>query len=443
MNPLLVGIEIPGWLAGLPWDLIMIPITTAIIGYYTNWLGIKMLFYPINLHGIRVPGLQKIASLLPRKIQQIPGIREGVIGWQGIIPSKAEKMGSIAVDKGIKKLGSEREFYEQLDPDAISEHILATAEEDIHEVTEEVIRQHYGRTWESLPPGVQEEIHDRVEAQLPVIIEEVTANIGEHIDDLLDVKLMVVNHLKENPKLVNRIFTEVGEKELNFLINIGFWMGLVTGVFINIPLYLVCNGAWWTLPSSAFIGGYISNWVALKMIFRPYEEYRIGPFRIQGLFIKRQPDVSAAYSSIIADEIITMAHVGENLLYGKQSDRTRQMIQRAVNPVLESTLGRASTAVEYGGGSQQYESIRAAAATEGIDYAEQTLQDEQFSQERAEDMKALLTERMQELPPTDYTMTLRSAFEEDEWLLEWVIGGGVGFCSGVVQLAFVTALAAA
>lgn len=442
MNPLLFGIEVPGWLAGLPWNLIVIPITTAIIGYYTNWLGIKMLFYPIDLYGIRVPGLQKLANLLPRKIQQIPGIREGVIGWQGIIPSKAEKMGSIAVDKGITKLGNEREFYEQLDPDAISEHILATAEEDIHEVTEEVVRQHYGQTWESLPPGVREEIHDRVEAQLPIIIEEVTDNIGEHIDDMLDVKLMVVNHLKENPRLVNRIFTEVGDRELNFLINMGFWMGLVTGIFINIPLYLAFPHSWWTLPSSAFVGGVISNWVALKMIFRPYEEHRIGPFRIQGLFIKRQPDVSAAYSSIIADDIITMAHVGENLLYGKQSDRTRQMIQRAVNPVLESTLGRASVAVEYGGGSQKYDAIRSAAATEGIDYAEQTLQDDEFSQERADAMKDLLTERMQELPPTDYTMTLRSAFKEDEWLVEWVIGGLVGMGSGVVQLALVFALSA-
>jgi len=33
-------------------------------------------------------------------------------------------MGSIAVDKGLTKLGTPSEFYEQLDPNAIAEHIL-------------------------------------------------------------------------------------------------------------------------------------------------------------------------------------------------------------------------------------------------------------------------------------------------------------------------------
>jgi len=46
----------------------------------------------------------------------------GGLGWQGIIPSRAAKMGSIAVDKGIAKLGSPSDFYEQLDPERIAEH---------------------------------------------------------------------------------------------------------------------------------------------------------------------------------------------------------------------------------------------------------------------------------------------------------------------------------
>ena len=57
-------------------------------------------------------------ALLPRKVQQVPGIMNGGLGWQGIIPSRAAKMGSIAVDKGIAKLGSPAEFYQKLEPEA-------------------------------------------------------------------------------------------------------------------------------------------------------------------------------------------------------------------------------------------------------------------------------------------------------------------------------------
>ena len=65
-----------------------------------------MLFNPSASRASRCPGLRPLVAFLPRKIQQIPGVMQGGVGWQGIIPSRAAKMGSIAVDKGIAKLGS-------------------------------------------------------------------------------------------------------------------------------------------------------------------------------------------------------------------------------------------------------------------------------------------------------------------------------------------------
>ena len=49
---------------------------------------------------------------------------QGGIGWQGIVPARAAKMGSIAVDKAIAKLGTPAEFYQELEPDKIAEHIV-------------------------------------------------------------------------------------------------------------------------------------------------------------------------------------------------------------------------------------------------------------------------------------------------------------------------------
>src|SRR5947199_9882560 len=96
--------------------LITVPLFTAVIRYVKNWTGVLMLFYPLQFRGVRVPGLSRLAGRFPRKVQQVPGIMNGGLGWQGIIPSRAAKMGSIAVDKGIAKLGSPAEFYEKLDP---------------------------------------------------------------------------------------------------------------------------------------------------------------------------------------------------------------------------------------------------------------------------------------------------------------------------------------
>ena len=97
--------------------LITVPIVPGVIGYTTNWTGVLMLFYPVHFRGWRAPWLQRIARWLPYKVRQVPGLMIGGIGWQGIVPSRAAKMGSLAVDSGIAKLGTPKEFFTQLDPE--------------------------------------------------------------------------------------------------------------------------------------------------------------------------------------------------------------------------------------------------------------------------------------------------------------------------------------
>ena len=124
---------------------------------------------------------------------------QGGVGWQGIIPSRAAKMGSIAVDKGIAKVGGPADFYEQLEPDSIAEHILETSRDDIRELVERTMQREHPQLWNDLPPQIREAVHERVQRQLPEIVHEVTDEIGENIDQLLDVKLMVIRHIEAQP----------------------------------------------------------------------------------------------------------------------------------------------------------------------------------------------------------------------------------------------------
>src|SRR6201993_4823468 len=119
--------------------LITIPFFTGLIGWLINWTGLIMLFNPVRMYGVRIPGLMEVATLLPRKLQEIPGWMEGKLGWQGIVPARAAKMGSIAVDKAIAKLGTPAEFYQQLQPDKIAEHIVRLFQPQIPEIVDDPI----------------------------------------------------------------------------------------------------------------------------------------------------------------------------------------------------------------------------------------------------------------------------------------------------------------
>src|SRR5918911_3354955 len=151
-------------------SLVTIPLFSAAIGYVTNWTGVWMLFNPVRFAGFRLPGLRLLAQVLPRRVQQIPGLMVGGIGWQGIIPSRAAKMGSIAVDKGIAKVGGSQEFYDRLDRERIAQHILASSKAEIRDLVERVMAREHPQLWRDLPPGLRERIHRRVEQQLPTIV---------------------------------------------------------------------------------------------------------------------------------------------------------------------------------------------------------------------------------------------------------------------------------
>jgi uncharacterized membrane protein YheB (UPF0754 family) len=270
--------------------LATIPLFTGAIGYVINWTGVWMLFNPVHFKGLRFPGIAPLARLLPRKLQEIPGIMHGGVGWQGIVPSRAAKMGSIAVDKGIAKVGSPGEMYQQLEPDKIAEHIIATSQRDIRDVVERIMRREHAQLWDDLPPRAKEAVHARVQEQLPDIVRDVTDEIGANIDQLLDVKLMVIRRMEEHPELANRVFQDVGQRELRLMINFGFIFGFLLGIPVAFITHIYPH--WWVLPVLGIVVGWITNLWAMMMIFEPVEPRKIGPFTMHGLFLRRQPEVA-------------------------------------------------------------------------------------------------------------------------------------------------------
>ena len=97
--------------------------------------------------------------------------------------------------------------------------------------------------------------------------------------------------------------------------------------------------------------GYVTNLLAIKMIFEPVEPRQIGPFKLHGLFLRRQPEVAEVYGEIIADDIVTIGNIGDELLNGPRSDRTRQMIETAMRPAIDRAVGPARTAVRVAVGT--------------------------------------------------------------------------------------------
>jgi uncharacterized membrane protein YheB (UPF0754 family) len=410
--------------------LVTIPIVTGVIGYTTNWTGVLMLFYPVHFRGLRAKWLQSAARLLPHKLRQIPGIMVGGIGWQGIVPSRAAKMGSLSVDSGIAKLGTPREFFRQLDPEKIAEQIVLSTQPEIPSLVARVMQRENPQLWSNLPPRVRGMVIQRVQQQLPEIVHSLTDQIAEHIDQLIDVKLMVIKRFE--PELANRVFLSMGRRELKFIQNFGFVFGFLLGIPVAALTHFVTY--WWLLPILGVIVGYVTNWVALWMIYEPAEPWRLGPLRWQGLFIRRQAEVADVYASIVADDILTVSEFGNELLHGPRSDRTRALIERAMRPAIDRATGPLRPAVRVAVGAREYDAIRRSFAAEPVEQLMVPLSDPEFSRTQSATMRKLIAERMREMASSDFADMLRTATREDEWLL-LAHGAVLGFAGGLIHLA--------
>ncbi len=409
-----------------------IPVFTGVIGWLINWTGLMMLFSPVNFRGVTIPGMRQLSRVLPRKLQEVPGILQGGLGWQGIVPARAAKMGSIAVDKAIAKLGTPKEFYEQLEPDQIAEHIVQVFEPEMPEMIEQIISREHPALWRDLPPRARQAVIARVQAQLPTVVRTVTGEIGVHIDQLLDPKIMVINHFQKNPALVVRIFRDFGQRELNLMVAFGF----VFGFGLGIPVAMIDHwfAQWWLLPVLGVVVGWVTNALGMWLIFEPPEPRRILGIKVHGLFLRRQSEAAEVYAQIIAEDVINLENIGDFLLDGPRGDRTRQMLAEAMRPAIDRAAGPVRGAVRVAVGPRRFDNIREAVALEAVDRTIKPFRDPEFSRRQAGKIRALVATRTKELPPRDFVEMMRSAIKEDEWML-YAHGAIMGFGGGLLHLA--------
>ena len=128
----------------------------------------------------------------------------------------------------------------------------------------------------------------------------------------------------------------------------------------------------------------------MLLIFEPVEPRRIGPLKLHGLFLRRRDEVADVYAEIIAEDIVNLANIGDHLLYGPRSDRTRQMLETALRPAVDRATGPARSAVRVAVGTREYDSIRDSVATEAVEYTMTPFTDQDFNRRQAERIKELL-----------------------------------------------------
>ncbi|WP_171289841.1 DUF445 domain-containing protein [Acinetobacter baumannii] len=394
------------------WLYVSIPFMSGLIGYVTKVIAIQMMFSPLEFKGIKP-----------------------FFGWQGIVPRKAEKMATTAVELMTAKLIKPEEIFARLDPKRIAIEIekpLMAAAEDI---TREVAQEYQPGLWEGMPEFARQRLIRRVQSKAPEIVEHIMSEVQRDVNRYFDIKHLVISNLLKDKRLLNNIFKRVGKQEFKFFSNVGFVFGFGIGV-IQMLCWIVTQGKYpWMLPLFGGFVGFFSDWIALQMMFRPLYPKKILGYTWQGLFIKRQNEVAADYAALISKQLLTSRHMMEELFSGTHSARVIELVNRHVKQEIDMQAGVIRPLVVYAIGGEKYQNMKTQVAERIMQQLPETMKYVESYAEDAMNIRNTLIERMQKLTPSEFEGMLRPAFKEDEWALI-AVGAVLGFVVGELQIQF-------
>ncbi|HCL59068.1 MULTISPECIES: membrane protein [Acinetobacter] len=415
------------------WAVLSIIPVTAFVTWAHVWMALKMVFYPINFWGFHVG--------------PVP------VGWQGIVPRKAGRISGIITDNTLSKLGSIQEFLQAMDPDDMARIIGEQVGFELEHLIDEVMMDRNAVLWENLPYSIKRRIYAQAHKQLPQVLKELVTELTMNVESLVDMRDMVVSQMEGDRRLMVRMFLKVGQKEINFIWHISALIGMFFGLFQMVVWFVV---PWhWTVPFWAAIWGFLTNWIAIWMVFNPVEPHyikypqffkrtadhrfpwikpvipRIGTYNIQGAFMKRQEEVSDVFASVVTEDLITLKSIMTEMMYGGKKDKTRRIVKRHINEIMETPLVR--TSLQLSLGPKEYAKLKTDLIDRSIEITMVPVSDPAFNASRAQKIYQMFRDRIRDLTPNEFQNLLRPAFQEDEWILI-VLGGVTGFVAGLIHL---------
>ncbi len=385
--------------------VLLIPFIAGFIGWFTNWLAVKATLFPVEFVGI--PPL---------------------FGWQGVIPKNAEEM-SLSFSQLIhEKLVNIEEIFS-----GISHEDNEELDRIVEDVSREIIREFSTNiapeSWDRAREKLRDYINTLVRRNVRSVTVEILERMGKEAADFIDIDAIVRDAMVEDRALLGRVLLEIAGPEFKFIERSGLWFGFLFGVF-QMLAWIVYPAAW-VLPAAGFLVGYVTNWLALNLIFEPREPKQIGPFRIQGVFIKRQREVATSFADVIAERVLNAEQMVKHLTDGPSRDRVLGILEDQVQESMKAYERDAMVAMLVS------KDKLAEAKADLLDRVRNANMSDSGQikafADQSHHIHAQLEENLASLDAAEFSGILRPVFQKDEWKLV-LAGGVIGTGIGALQI---------
>jgi uncharacterized membrane protein YheB (UPF0754 family) len=401
----------PSWIA----ILAAVPLVTAFVGWVTNWCAVQMIFWPEQFRGI------------------------GRFGWQGIVYRHNRKFAEGAADLAAGSLLTAHDVTDRLDPEEIGElyeHAFGAEAPTILRACWDVVRP---GLWDDLPGVVQDLVVGQVRRDGREALRDGYHRFRDNEEEIIDLHALAVDTLtRDGGRNMANLVKEFGAKELRFIVRYGGVFGLLIGL-VEAALWSIFQTPW-LLPLVGGAVGLGTNWLAIQMIFRPYEPTRyFGLVTYQGLFPARQQEIARDYAKVSARDVVTAHNLLGQMTHGEAGDRLAGLVADSIREHFDERVEPLRGPFPLTLLAPLLERIKETILEQVLVALPHLRPEFEAYLDRKLDVEGLIRERLSGLTKREFERILRGVFEEDEWTLI-ALGGVLGALIGVGQALLLGAL---
>ena len=282
---------------GINWLIYLsMPFVAAFVGWSTKIVALQMVYRPLEFKGV------------------------GPIGWQGIVPRRAGKVGSKTIELLTSNLLKPEELLERIDAAEAVEALRGPLVRAVDEISRDIAEQIRPGLWDILPEVARKAVQARVHAQAPRIIENMLNEMKADLSRYVDLQFLAVNTLVRNKDKLVKLICGLSEDAMAFFRRSGIYFGLGIGLVQMVAWALFRNP--WIMPAFGFAVGFISDYIALNMLFRPVQPTKyLGFIPFQGLLHAQRDKITRDYAKILVDDLFSPQILFDGVNNGPGSDK--------------------------------------------------------------------------------------------------------------------------
>ena len=191
------------------------------------------------------------------------------------------------------------------------------------------------------------------------------------------------------------------------------------------------------LPVIAALIGWITNYLAIKMLFHPHQPKKILGLTFQGVFPKRQAQIAEKLGDLVANELFSMKDVAQKIEDLSTQPEALEEVGKRIEQTIRGKLISAFPMLSMFLSDEMIEKVTSLFKGELEDFLRVSAQGLAVKMEESVDIQALVREKVQAFSSNKIEQ-LFLGFMEREFRFIEKIGAVLGFLIGWAQVILVT-----